>query len=60
MNKSKLFGFVALLGILGLAYGAWRKMSQKVFADMFFFFGLFALGIGLVALAWLLFDKTRQ
>lgn len=56
MTKYKLFGLVAVTGILSTAFGAWAKILHLFFATFFLTTGLLLQGIGLAALAWFLFE----
>jgi len=55
MNKYRLFGIIAVVGILSTALGAWMRILHMRNAALFLTIGLFGEGIGLAALAWLLF-----
>ena len=56
MNKYKLFGFIAVAGILCTSLGAWMKIVHLSRANLVLTIGLYAQGIGLAALTWFLFD----
>jgi hypothetical protein len=56
MNKYKLFGIIAVIGILCTMFGAWMKILHLSHANSFLTAGLFTQGIGLSALVWFLFE----
>jgi len=60
MNKYYFFGTLAVLGIIGVSFGAWAKITHQAYADTAMTIGLICRGIGLAALAWLLFMWLRK
>lgn len=55
MFKYKLFGSIAVAGILITTFGAWMKIVHLANASILLTVGMFAEGIGLAALVWFLF-----
>ena len=55
MNKYYFFGVIAVVGIVGTAFGAWAKITHQPYADIAITIGLTCRAIGLAALVWLLF-----
>jgi hypothetical protein len=60
MNKYYVFGIIAVLGILATAFGAWAKITHQSYANTAMTIGLTLRGIGLAALAWLLFMWLKK
>jgi hypothetical protein len=60
MNKYTFFAAIAVIGILGTAFGAWAKITHQVYADTAMAFGLTCQAIGLAALVWLLFMWVKK
>jgi hypothetical protein len=60
MNKYTFFGAIAVIGILGTAFGAWAKITHQAYADTAMTIGLTCRAIGLAALVWLLFMWLKK
>ncbi len=60
MNKYKVFGVIAVIGILVIVSGAWAKIMHKSYADVLLTIGLFSQGIGIAALVWFIFIRLSQ
>jgi small basic protein len=56
MTKYKMFGSIAVIGILSTAFGAWAKILHLSFATGILTAGLLLQGISLAAFAWFLFE----
>jgi hypothetical protein len=56
MTKHKIFGLIAVCGILSTTFGAWAKIMHLSFANLALTTGLFLQGIGIAGLAWFLFE----
>jgi hypothetical protein len=55
MTKYKLFGGIAVTGILCTSVGAWMKIVHFSNANSLLTVGLIAEGTGLAALVWFVF-----
>jgi hypothetical protein len=60
MTKYKLFGGIAVAGVLCTSFGAWMKILHLSNANSFLTVGLFAEGIGLAALVWFIFEWLEK
>ena len=58
--KYKIFGIIAIIGILATAIGAWYKILHKPGANLFITIGVCGEAIGLAALAWFAFEYFRK
>ena len=60
MNKYNFFGIIAVMGVLGTAFGAWAKLTHQSYADNTITIGLACQGIGFAALIWFLFMWLKK
>ncbi len=60
MNKYYFFGTIAVLGIVGTAFGAWAKITHQAYSDTAMGVGIISQAIGMIALVVLLVLRMQK
>ncbi len=60
MNKYNILATVIILGVLGVIFAAWARLTHQSYAQTSFTIGIYLAGIAIASLVWFLFMWLKK